>query len=300
MKRNKKWLFLGLIVVISIVLFSGCSSKGGKVTIASKQFTENILLSEMYAQLVEAKTELEVERKQNLGGTSICFPAMEKGEIDIYVEYSGTAYNEILKLPDSTGLSADDIYDIAVKKLKDDYDITMFKPIGINNTFALAMLRTKAEEMNIQSMSDLSEPAGELRFGANHIFYTRDADGFDPMIELYDLNFKEALKMDTSLLYDAIEQGKLDIMVVYATDSLLKKYDMVILEDNKELFPPYHGAPICPNKVLEEHPELKEVLDLLDGRISDTEMQELDYEIDVNGKTPEEVAKKFLTDEGLL
>ncbi len=300
MKHVKRWLIRGLVIAGAVLFLGACGSQGGKVTIASKQFTENILLSEIYAQLIEYETELEVERKQNLGGTSVCFPAMEKGEVDIYVEYSGTAYNEILKLSDSTGMSADEIYDISVKKLNDDHDITMFQPIGINNTFAVGMLRSKSEELGVTSISDLSKQSDELRFGANHVFYTRDADGYDPMVKLYDLHFSESLKMDTSLLYDAINQNKLDVMIVYATDSLLKKYDMVILQDDKELFPPYHGSPICRNDTLEKYPELNDVLDLLKGRIDDVKMQELDYEIDVKNKTPEEVAEKFLADEGLV
>lgn len=298
MKKIIKILSLTLIAVMLLTL-AACGGGDKKVTVASKQFTENILLSEIYAQLIEGKTDLKVERKQNLGGTSVCFPAMEKGEIDIYVEYSGTAYNEILKLDGDGNVSAEEIYNVSVERLNEDYGITMFQPVGINNTFALGMLRSKAEELGVSTMSGLAGAEG-LRFGANHIFYTRELDGYDPMVALYGLTFVEALKMDTSLLYDAIEQGQLDVMVVYATDSLLKKYDMVVLEDDKALFPPYHGAPICRNEVLEAHPELREVLDLLKDSITDERMQELDYEIDVNNKTPEAVAKEFIQAEGLL
>ncbi|QQK08727.1 glycine betaine ABC transporter substrate-binding protein [Miniphocaeibacter halophilus] len=299
MRKFKKQILLVICLLFITVTISSCNGGKKEITVASKQFTENILLSEIYSQLIEEHTDLKVIRKQNLGGTSICFPALEKKEIDIYVEYSGTAYNEILKLPDSTGMSGEEIYNISKEKLYEEHDITMFKPIGINNTFALGMLRTKAEENNITKTSELKDISSSLRFGANHIFYTRLADGYDAMADLYELDFKEALKMDTSLLYDAIEQNKLDVIVVYATDSLLKKYDMVVLEDDKELFPPYYGAPICRNDLLEENEELVEVLDLLENRITDTRMQELDYEIDVEGRTPEEVAREFIKEEGL-
>lgn len=300
MKRCKKIISVLLIGALLLTALGGCGGSDKKVTIASKLFTENILLSEIYAQLIEGRTDVEVERKQNLGGTSVTFPAMQNGEIDIYVEYSGTAYGEIF-LQDASGgsISSDDIYSYVVEHFNSEYNITMYKPIGINNTFALGMLRSLADERGIRTMSDLADHP-DLRFGANHLFYTREADGYDSMVALYGMNFTEALKMDTSLLYDAIEQGQLDVMVVYATDSLLKKYDMVILEDDKALFPAYHGAPICRNEVLEEYPELNEVLDLLAGRITDERMQELDYEIDVNNKTPEEVAKTFIEEEGLL
>ena len=296
----KKRICLLLAVLMVVGLCAGCGGGGDTIVIASKQFTENILLSEMYAQLVENRTDIQVERKQNLGGTSVIFPAMQNGEVDMYVEYSGTAYNEILKLASTSEITSEEIYDTSKQMLNDEYQITMFQPIGINNTFALAMLRTEAEALNITTMSDLSAHSSELRFGANHLFYTRETDGYDAMVELYGYNFADALKMDTSLLYEAIAQDELDVIDVYATDSLLRKYDMVILEDDKELFPPYHGTPICRNEVLEEYPELNEVFDLLENKFTDASMQELCYQVDIENKTVEEVATSFLTEQGLL
>ena len=290
-----------LMVCILLGVLSGCAGGGNKtITIASKQFTENILLSEMYAQLVEKHTDLKVERKQNLGGTSVCFPAMEKGEIDVYVEYSGTAFNEILKLENDGTKTSDDIYADAQSNLDSAHKITMFDPIGINNTFALGMLRSTAEERSIVTMSDLAAHSAEVKFGANHIFYTREADGYDAMSAKYGYNFSAAEKMDTSLLYEAIDNKQLDVIVIYATDSLLVKYDMIILQDDLALFPAYHGSPICRNTTLETHPALKDVLNKLAGKIDDATMQQLDYQVDVEHKTPEEVAKQFLTDNGLL
>lgn len=296
----KKRLCLLLAALMAAAMFTGCAGGGKKIVIASKQFTENILLSEMYAQLVENRTDIKVERKQNLGGTSVIFPAMEKGEVDMYLEYTGTAYNEILKLSDVAAESSDQVYQVSKDQLNEKHNITMFKPIGINNTFALAMLTAKAQELGIASMSDLAPASGNLRFGANHLFYTRLKDGYDAMVPLYGLSFKDALRMDTSLLYDAISQGQLDVMVVYSTDSLLKKYDMTILKDDKELFPAYHGTPICRNDTLKKYPQLNEVFDLLAGKFDDVQMQALNYKIDVENKTPEEVAKAYLTEQGLL
>ena len=296
----KKRICLLLVCVMAAGLLMGCGGGGKKIVIASKQFTENILLSEMYAQLVENRTDISVERKQNLGGTSVIFPAMEKGEVDMYLEYTGTAYNEILKLSDVAAESSEQVYQISKDKLNELHGITMFKPIGINNTFALAMLAAKATELGISTMSDLATVSPDLRFGANHLFYTREKDGYDAMTALYGHNFKEALRMDTSLLYDAIAQGQLDVMVVYSTDSLLKKYEMTLLDDDKELFPAYHGTPICLNDTLKKYPELNDVFDLLAGKFDDTLMQALNYKIDVEGQTPEEVARAYLTEQGLL
>ncbi|MGM9972820.1 MAG: glycine betaine ABC transporter substrate-binding protein [Clostridiaceae bacterium] len=296
---NKKICLL-LTLIIGLSVFAGCGSDGDKVVIGSKTFTENILLSEMYAQLIEAKTDIEVERKQNLGATSVCFPAIKKGEIDIYLEYTGTAYNELLGLELTEESTSDYIYETSKEKLNSDHDITMFSPIGINNTFALAMSESKAKELGIKTMSDLSEHSSDFRFGANHIFYTREKDGYDTITEVYSYKFSAAQKMDTSLLYDAVKEDKLDVIVVYATDSLLKKYELTILEDDKEVFPAYYGTPICRNETLEKHPELKEVLDMLSGMLDDKTMQELNYLVDVENKDVEDVAKDYLTEKGLL
>jgi glycine betaine/choline ABC-type transport system substrate-binding protein len=255
----------------------------------------------MYAQLTENRTDISVERKLNLGGTLVTFPALEKGDVDMYFEYSGTAYSEILKLSAEGGrMSSGEVYEQSKQRLDEDYGITMFQPIGINNTYALAMPEAKASELGVKTMGDLSGHAPDLRFGANHLFYTRVNDGYDTMVALYGYEFRESLKMDTSLLYEAIPQDQLDVIVVYATDSLLKKYDMAILQDDQELFPAYHGAPVCRNDTLEKYPELNGVFDLLAGKIDDTLMQDLNYQIDVENKTPEEVAKAYLTEQGLL
>ena len=296
----KKKICLVLALVTGLSIFAGCGGSEDKVVIGSKTFTENILLSEMYAQLIEAKTDIEVERKQNLGSTSVCFPAIKKGEIDIYLEYTGTAYNELLGLELTKETTSDYIYETSKEKLNSDHNITMLSPIGINNTFALAISEKKAEELGIKTMSDLAEKSSEFRFGANHIFYTRANDGYDTITDVYDYNFAAAEKMDSSLLYDAVKEDKLDVIVVYATDSLLKKYELTILEDDKEIFPAYYGTPVCRNETLEKYPELNEILDMLAGMLDDETMQELNYLVDVENMDVEDVAKDYLTQEGLL
>lgn len=296
----KKFIALLLALVLALALFTGCGGSKKGITIASKQFTENILLAEMYAQLVEAKTDIPVTRKLNLGGTSVCLPAMQSGEIDVYFEYTGTAYNEILKLDMDPDMSSDELLSICKDKLNSELGFTFLDPVGLNNTFAVAIRADRKAELGVSTLSELGAVSGDLRFGANHVFYTRESDGYDSLIEVYGLNFKEALKMDTSLLYDAIDKDELDVMIVYATDALLKKYDMTILTDDKELFPPYHGAPMIRNEVLEKYPELAEVLNSIAGKIDDTLMQELNYQVDVENRAVEDVAKEFLTQNGYI
>ena len=297
----KKLLCVMLVALLALTLFAGCGPKAEEgVTIGSKQYTENILLGEMYAQLIEAKTDIPVTRKLNLGGTSVCMPAMQNGEIDIYFEYTGTAYNEILKLELTEDVSDEDIQNACFEQLDADYGIKMFDSIGINNTYALAIKTARMDEFNISSISELALLSSNLRFGAGHTFYTRIFDGYDGIVKAYGLHFSEALKMDTSLLYEAVDKDELDVIVVFATDSLLKKYDMTVLKDDKRVFPPYQGAPMCLNSALEKYPELGDVLNTLSGKIDDALMQDLNYQVDVENRSVEEVATEFLTSNGYI
>lgn len=297
--KKKRTLSLLLVVCLLSAMLSGCGSDKG-ITIGSKQFTESILMGEMYAQLIEAKTDIPVTRKLNLGGTSVCIPAMQEGEIDIYFEYTGTAYNEILDHELTEGITSQEILDICKTELRDSYGITMFDPVGLNNTYALALKTDMAQELGVTKISDLTALSPELKFGCGHSFYSRTYDGYQGIVATYDLSFKDTLKMDTSLLYEAIDTGDLDVICVFGTDSLLRKYDMTLLEDDGGVFPPYHGAPVCRNEALEEYPELEEILNSLAGAIDNDTMQELNYQVDVENRTVEEVAKEFLTEHGYI
>ncbi len=297
----KKTLVLVLAVLMLAGVLGACSSKSGDtVVVASKQYTENILLGEVYAQLIEAKTDLKVERKLNLGGTSVIMPATESGEIDFYFEYSGTICSEILKIDTAGGITADYALQTATEGMQDDHNMTYFDPVGLNNTYAVLMPRTTAQELGVSKLSELKNHAPDLAFGATHTFYARISDGYDSLTELYELAFKESKKMDQTLMYEATSTGELDVVIGYATDALLLKYDLVILEDDLELFPPYHGAPLCRNDTLEEHPELKEVLNLLAGKIDNVAMQALNYEVDIENRNVEDVARDFLIEQGFI
>lgn len=297
----KKILVLLISVVLIIGIAGGCSGSKNKIVVASKQYTENIILAEIYSQLIEDKTDLKVVRKLNLGGTSVLQPAMKNKEIDLYVEYTGTICGEILKMDTQDGFTAEKALENAVKGAQEELDYKFFTPpLLLNNTYAIGLPRAKAEELGITKLSELKDHAPNLKFGGNHMFYTRVADGFDAMCDTYDLNFMEALKMDQTLIYEASSSGELDVLMAYATDSLLTKYDIVLLEDDKELFPPYNGSPMCRNDVLEAHPELNDVLGLLGGTIDDSDMQQLNYEVDIEKRSVEDVAREFLKENGYI
>lgn len=296
---KKRIIAITLSVLMLTLALSGCGASKG-VTIGSKQFTESILLGEIYAQLIEAKTDIPVTRKLNLGGVSVLMPAMEKGEIDIYFEYTGTAYNEILDHEFQEGITAEEILSTCKEEMDRNYGITMFDPLGLNNTYDVAMKSDRAEELGIKTISDLAPIAQDLNFGCGHSFFSRTHDGYEGMTKTFDLNFKDPKLMDSTLLYEAADTGDLDVIVIFGTDSLLKKYDMTLLEDDRAFFPPYHGAPMCRNAVLEQYPELSDILNTLAGAIDNDAMQELNYQVDVGNRSVEDVAREFLEKNGYI
>ncbi len=295
----KKLMIIALALVLVLTAFAGCSSSSDGIVVASKQYTESIVINELYAQLIEAKTDIPVERKLNLGGTSVCIPAMENGEIDLYFEFTGTAYSEIFKQELTPGLTTDDMYQVCADGFTNDYDATFFKPLEFNNTYGLAVKADRQDEFGT-TISGLADKDSDIRFGCGHIFYSRVSDGYEGLISTYGLEFADTLQMDTALLYEAAEADELDVIVVFTTDSFLKKYDLTVLEDDKGLFPPYQGAPVVRNEILEKYPELSEVLDTFAGLITNDQMSEMNYQVDVENRAVEEVVAEFLTEQGVV
>lgn len=296
--KNMKWMAFVLAVVMICTAMVGCGGQEG-VVVASKQFTESIVLGEILAQLIEAKTDIPVTRKLNLGDTAVIIPAMGNGEVDIYFEYSGTVYGTILGNELKPGMTAEEVMEASRKELAETHGIKIFDAVGNNNTYALAMKTSKMNDLGVTKISDLTALAPELKFGGNHVFYTRVQDGYEGVTKTYNLEFKDSLQMDKSLLYEAIASDELDVIVVFGTDALLKKFEMTVLEDDKGVFPPYQGAPMCLNSTLEKYPELNEVLNLLVGLITDEVAQDLNYQVDVEQRPVEDVAHDFLVKNGL-
>lgn len=294
--KNFMGLAISLVLLLSIAL-TGCSG-GDKIVIGSKDFSENILLGEIFSQLIEAKTDIKVERKLNLGGTFVCFEAIKNGQIDIYPEYTGTGLTAQLKM-DVIG-EPDEAYRVVAEEFNKQFDIKWLSPLGFNNTYTLAVNDKVYQQYGVETFSDLAKISENLVFGAEHEFFDRQ-DGYEGLVEKYSLKFKgEPKKMNVSLKYQAIGNGDMDVTDAFATDGAIKQYNLKVLTDDLGFFPPYYAAPIIRNATLERYPELEDVLNTLANAIDDATMTELNYKVDVEGKNVATVAKEFLNERGLL
>lgn len=270
----------------------------GEIVIGSKPMAEQYILVEILSQLIEEETDLDVEENFGIaGGTSNLHPALVKGDIDMYPEYTGTGWMFVLK--EELINDPDKLYEETKKAYEEEYDLVWTKPYGFNNTYTLAMKKDKAESMGIESFSDLAEKSGELRFGAEYDFYERD-DGFLALSEAYGLNFEEEKEIDIALKYMAIEDGEVDVINAFSTDGLLKEYNMKVLKDDKNFFPSYKAATVVRKETLEKYPELESILDKLSGIITEEKMIDMNHRVEKNNEDPEDVAEDFLEKEGLI
>jgi len=290
-----------LMLMIGVMVLSACGSNsdsgggGGKITVGSKNFTENIILAHMMAELIEAKTDLTVERKVNLGGSNVAWKALQNNDIQLYPDYTGTIVANYYQ--EETGNSEETLAK-ARELLKQD-NLRFLEPYGFNNTYTLAVKREVAEKYNLKTFSDLARVAGELILGCEFEFKDRP-DGYPGLQETYGMNFKDVIGMDHGIMYRSLAEDKVDVIDAYSTDGQIVVYNLVILEDDKSFFPPYNAGPLTRGDVLEKYPELEDILNELGGAISESDMQALNAKVDEEGLKAEEVAREFLLEKGLI
>lgn len=296
--RKTIFTIVGLMMIASMIL-SACGSGSNSVTIrvGSKDFTEQFIIGEMYAQVLE-NAGFNVERKLNLGGTPVAQAAMESGDIDLYPEYTGTGLLTVLKLPVNSDQKA--VYQSVYDGYLQQYNMVWLNPSPMNNTQTLAMTRTRAQELGIVTISDMATKAGELIMAGAPEFQERE-DGLPGIKKVYgDFNLKEYKSVDSGLRYQALVEGQADVVVAYGTDGEIAAYDLVLLQDDKAMFPPYQVAPVVRKAVLDENPAIADLLNTLSAKLTDAVMQGLNYEVSGNQREPAEVAKEFLLQEGLI
>ncbi len=294
----KKIFSLGLCLLLLTGAFGCTATEEKKLVLASKPHSEQYILAEMITLLIENGTDIVVEKKLGIGGgTANIQPAMENGEIDIYPEYTGTGWLFVLK--EELINDPELLYEAVKKAYAEDYNIKWLGLYGFNNTYAIAMKRQLAEEMGIESYSDLAEKGGDLVFGAEYDFYERE-DGLPGLEAVYGLSFGDTVEMDIGLKYEAIGSDQVDVINAFSTDGLIKQFDLKVLVDDKQYFPAYQAATLIRQETLDTYPELEDVLEALTGQISDEEMTKMNYLVENEKMDPAKVAEDFLKGKGLL
>jgi osmoprotectant transport system permease protein len=302
-KTSKKVKRLVIAITSIFVVAAGAftvyskANAGEKIVVGSKNYSEQLILGNMLADLIESKTDIEVERKMNLGGSQVAFSAIQNGDVDMYVEYTGTGLVNILN--QSPQSDPDQVYGYVKKEFKEKFDIDMLKPLGFNNTYALAVRQDTAKQYNLNTITDLAKVSEGMIMGPTIEFPNRE-DGLIGLSQTYNLKFKDVKAIDGGLRYTALDNHKSDVIDAFSTDGLIEEFGLKVLEDDKNFFPPYYAVPIVKGETLKDHPELKEVLNSLAGILTDDKMRKLNYKVDSLKESPAKVAKEFLQEEGLI
>ena len=303
MMKNKKQSVLLIVMLVASIFLTACggekTGEDGKPTIkiGSKNFTEQFILGEIYAQALEG-AGYPVDRKLNLGGTLVAYEALKSGDIDLYPEYTGTALMDIL---DGQPLGDGDAVHEAVKDGMSKENIDVLNKTDFNNTYVLVTTKEIAESYELETLSDLSTKAPELNFALIPEFGDRE-DGLPGLQKEYGgFEFKNAQLFEIGLKYRALTSGEVDVTIGFGTDGQIAGYDLVALKDDKNFWPPYHAAPLIRQDVVKENPEVAETLNKVNALLTDEIMAALNWKADGDEKEePSDIAKEFLKENGLV
>jgi len=281
-----------LLVAFAVLLAAGCRAKrSDTIVVGSKNFTEQIVLAELFAQQIEAYSTLHVERRVNLGGTLLCHQALVAGKIDLYPEYTGTALTAVLNEPPQNDPSA--VFHRVREQYRARFGVEVMPPLGFNNTFAMVVRGDDAEKLHLRKISDIALYAPKWRAGFGYEFMERP-DGYRGWVAAYGLHFAgEPSILDLGLLYRALADKQVDIVAGNSTDGLIAALGMVALDDDRHYFPPYEAVPLVRRPMLDRHPEAGAVLGQLAGKISEDEMRRMNYAVDGGHRDPAEVVREF-------
>jgi osmoprotectant transport system substrate-binding protein len=296
--HSNKRTFSPAVLILALLLSSCGPSRSNRIVIGSKNFTESLMLGELMAQLIEARTHLKVERRFYLAGTYICQQSMLAGRIDMYPEYTGTALTAILKQK----VSGDrrQVYQEVKSGYESRFKFTLSPPFGFNDTFAMEIRGEDARRLHLQTISQSARYTPHWHAGFGYEFMERP-DGYPGLAAAYGLRFVAPPRiMDLGLLAPALKNHEIDMAAGNATDGLILAFDLFVLEDNLHYFPPYEAVAVIREQTLQEHPEVAEAVAVLKDKISDQEMQRMNYALDGQHRDATDVAHEFLRSKGLV
>jgi glycine betaine/choline ABC-type transport system substrate-binding protein len=281
-----------LFMLCAAVLAVSCGT-ADRIVIGSKNFTEQVILGELLAQQIERTTQVRVERRLNLGGTFICHQALVAGQIDAYVEYTGTALTAILKKPVST--DPKQVYETVRRDYQQQFKTEWTEPLGFNNTFVIVVRGDDAQKLQLKTISDAAPFTGKWVAGFGYEFIERE-DGYPGLSKVYGLHFPAAPRvMDLGLTYRALASGQVDVIAGNSTDGLIDTLHLLALEDDRHYFPPYDAVPLLREEVARKHPEVRKSFAALAGRITESDMRRLNYQVDGEHRDVAGVVREFLS-----
>lgn len=275
----------------------GTGNGDKSITIGSMDFTEQETLSYIVKELIESNTDIKVNQSLSLGSSSIVLDAIRANEIDMYIDYTGTIYGSVLALDPNSDVQA--VYDTVKKEMKERYSLHILEPLGFQNTYTLATTKEIANKYNLETISDLCNVSNQLILSPTLTFVERK-DCLVSLQEMYPLQFKEVIPIDGSPRYTALNSGESDVIDAYSTDGLLKKFDLVVLKDDKQCFPPYDAIPVINDRIQEEYPEIIPLLNDLQKYLNEDVMIDLNYKVDELKLNSKDVAHEFLKEHNLI
>ncbi|HEX8892544.1 MAG TPA: glycine betaine ABC transporter substrate-binding protein [Terriglobales bacterium] len=283
---------------IAVLADAGCRSSHRDMVVGSKNFTEQLVLGEIFAQMLEHYCQAPVDRRFYLAGTYLCQQAILAGRIDVYPEYTGTALAAVLKQKASG--DAAQVYEEVRREYQQKFDLDVMAPLGFNNSFAIVMRGGDARRLGLTRLSQLAPEAPRMRLGVGYEFLERQ-DGYQGLVRSYDLKFEEAPRvMDLGLLYRALESRSVDIVAGSNTDGLIRALGLVVLDDDRHYFPPYDAVPIARPDLFQRFPRARSAFEQLAGRITADDMRALNYAVDGEKRDAAAVAVEFLQHRNLL
>lgn len=301
---------LTILVFSFALLLSGCGGAGGTdsdgegngdqdtIIVSGKEYTEQFIMADLLYHLLNENLDANVVHEGSLGSVAVLHQAMMDGDIDLYIEYTGTAYMNVLDMELDT-TDPDTIYERTKEGYEENFNFIWLDPFEFNNTYALSMRGDHAEELGVKTNSDLIDLAPEMIFASEFDFYERP-DGYNALNEAYGYSWAESIDMDPDLMYDALRDGEADVITGFTTDPRIPAYDLAVLEDDQSFFPPYFAAPVIRQDTLEAHPEIEALLNEIGPHLTDEKVAELNGQVNIDGMDSSDVAWEFLVDIGMI